>query len=198
MAEGKKVRILSLDGGGIRGIIPATIVAYIEEQIKEKKGQDKRIADYFDMIVGTSTGGLLTGFYLKPNPDPNGPTTAYEAKDALEIYTKKGYDIFNKSKRSTWGGLRQLFNATQYDPTVLEDILKGHFKVKDGEGKERDMMMHELCLPCTVTSYNMNNKSSLFLRSTDKDREKDPREYKVWEALRSTSAAPTFPSSGDS
>jgi len=192
MAEEKKVRILSLDGGGIRGIIPATIVAYIEEQIKEKKGQDKRIADYFDMIVGTSTGGLLTGFYLKPNPDPNGPTTAYEAKEALEIYTKQGYDLFNKSKKSTWGGLRQLFNATQYDPTVLEEILKGHFRVKDDNGNERDMMMHELVRPCTVTTYNMNNRSSMFLRSTDQNREDGPREYKVWEALRSTSAAPTY------
>lgn len=191
MAEEKKVRILSLDGGGIRGVIPATIVAYIEEKIREKKGDDKRIADYFDMIVGTSTGGLLTGFYLKPNPETDGPTTAYEAKDALDIYINRGYDIFNKSKKSAYT-IRQLFNATQYDPAVLEEILQSHFKVMDENGNERDMMMHELVRPCTLTTYNMNNRSSMFLRSTDHERGDDSRHYKVWEALRSTSAAPTY------
>ncbi|XOV66124.1 MAG: patatin-like phospholipase family protein [Fluviicola sp.] len=193
MAEQKKVRILSLDGGGIRGIIPATIVAYIEKKIREEKGDEKRIADYFDMIVGTSTGGLLTGFYLKPNPNPveGGPRTAYKAEEALEVYTNRGYDIFNKSKRKAYG-FRQLFNATKYDPTCLEEILRSHFEVADDKGGTRDMMMHELLLPCTVTTYNMNNRSSLFLRSTDKDREDGSRVYKVWEALRSTSAAPTY------
>ncbi len=191
MADEKKVRILSLDGGGIRGVIPATIVAYIEKEIQKEKGENARIADYFDMIVGTSTGGLLTGFYLKPNPNPDGPTTEFEAEQALKIYTERGYDIFNKSKRKGYS-IRQLFNATQYNPACLEEILRSHFRVKDENGKERDLMMHELVRPCTVTTYNMNNRSSLFMRSTDIDREDGPRKYKVWEALRSTSAAPTY------
>lgn len=193
MAEEKKVRILSLDGGGIRGVIPATIVAYLETEIQKVKGENARIADYLDMIVGTSTGGLLTGFYLKPNqdPTPGGPTTAYKAEDALKLYTERGFDIFNKSRRKAYA-LRQMFNATQYDPTVLEEILRSHFRVKDENGNERDMMMHELLLPCTVTTYNMNARSSLFLRSTDNERKDGARHYKVWEALRSTSAAPTY------
>ncbi|PWL32786.1 MAG: hypothetical protein DCO96_00105 [Fluviicola sp. XM-24bin1] len=193
MAEEKKVRILSLDGGGIRGVIPATVVAYIESEIQKVKGENARIADYFDMIVGTSTGGLLTGFYLKPNqdPTPGGPSTDYKAEDALKLYKDRGYDIFNKSKKKAYA-IRQLVNATKYDPTVLEEILRSHFRVKDENGGERDMMMHELLLPCTVTTYNMNDRKSLFLRSVDKDREDGPREFKVWEALRSTSAAPTY------
>ncbi|MCR9171067.1 MAG: patatin-like phospholipase family protein [bacterium] len=193
MAEEKKVRILSLDGGGIRGVIPATVVAYIEKKIREEKGDEKRIADYFDMIVGTSTGGLLTGFYLKPNPTPtpNGPLTAYEAEEALKVYTEEGFNIFNASKKRMYG-LRQFFNATQFDPTYLESTLKKHFTVKEEDGTERDLMMHELVRPCTVTTYNMNKKSSLFLRSTDVNRKDGPRTYKVWEALRSTSAAPTY------
>lgn len=194
MAEEKKVRILSLDGGGIRGIIPATVVQYIEEQIQIKtKNENARVADYFDMIVGTSTGGLLTGFYLKPNqnPTPGGPISDYKAEDALKLYTNRGYDIFNKSKKKAYA-IRQLVNATKYDPTVLEEILRSHFQVSDEKGGKRDMMMHELLLPCTVTTYNMNNRSSLFLRSTDDERGDGPRHYKVWEALRSTSAAPTY------
>lgn len=193
MAESKKVRILSLDGGGIRGIIPATVVAYLEEQIQKRKGNpDLRIADFFDMIIGTSTGGLLTCFYLKPNPNEGGPSTEYPASKALEVYTNEGYDIFNNSKHFAWFGFRQLWNATQYNPTYLEKALQKYFKEKDENGNETDMMLHRMVKPCTVTSYNMNTKSSLFLRSTDVNRKGDPREYKVWEALRSTSAAPTY------
>lgn len=192
MADQKKVRILSLDGGGIRGVIPATVVEYIEEQIKKKKNNpNARIADYFDMIVGTSTGGLLTCFYLKPNPESgeDQPSTQYPASKALEVYTKEGYDIFNNSKYFSWFGFRQIWNATQYNPAYLEGALQKYFKESDGE---TDMMLDKMVKPCTVTTYNMNKKSSMFLRSTDADRTDDPREYKVWEALRSTSAAPTY------
>ncbi|GAB5417311.1 MAG: patatin-like phospholipase family protein [Crocinitomicaceae bacterium] len=192
MAEKKKVRILSLDGGGIRGVIPATIVEYIEEQIKtKKKDPNARVADYFDLIIGTSTGGLLTCFYLKPNLEPGEgkPSTAFPASKALEVYTEEGYDIFNKSKYFAWFGLRQLWNATQYNPSYLEGALQKYFKEEDGT---TDMMLNRMVKPCTVTTYNMNTKNSMFLRSTDSDRKDDPRDYKVWEALRSTSAAPTY------
>jgi patatin-like phospholipase/acyl hydrolase len=192
MTDQKKVRILSLDGGGIRGVIPATIVEYIEEQLKAKtKNPNARVADYFDMIVGTSTGGLLTCFYLKPNPEEgeNQPTTQYPASKALEVYTEEGYDIFNNSKYFAWFGLRQLWNATQYSPAYMESTLQKYFKESDGK---TDMMLNKMIKPCTVTTYNMNTKSSMFLRSTDSERKDDPRDYKVWEALRSTSAAPTY------
>ncbi len=62
MAQQKKVRILSLDGGGIRGIIPATIIQYAEAYL-QKKRPGTTIADHFDFIAGTSTGGILTGIY---------------------------------------------------------------------------------------------------------------------------------------
>jgi len=64
----KKIRILSLDGGGIRGIIPATVMVHIEKKIKEfSNNPDARIADYFDIIVGTSTGAILGCYYLVPD-----------------------------------------------------------------------------------------------------------------------------------
>lgn len=193
MQEAKKVRILSLDGGGIRGVIPATIIKYIEEQlILKTKNKDARIADYFDMIVGTSTGGMLTCFYLKPNPDKSGPSTQYRAEQALDLYVNQGIDIFNNSKHFSWLGMRQLWNSTQYSPAYLEKILQKYFKEKDENGKEVDMMLHKMVKPCTLTTYNMNAKTSSFLRSTDSEREDSPRKYKVWEALRSTSAAPTY------
>ncbi|OIW14863.1 hypothetical protein TanjilG_30582 [Lupinus angustifolius] len=56
---GNLITILSIDGGGIRGIIPATILAFLESKLQELDGEDARLADYFDVITGTSTGGLI-------------------------------------------------------------------------------------------------------------------------------------------
>jgi patatin-like phospholipase/acyl hydrolase len=128
----KKVRILSLDGGGIRGIIPAYVLKYVEEKAQEMtKNQNLRIADLFDLIVGTSTGGILSCFYLTPNSstEKNAPISKYQASEALEFYVKKGYSIFNASKRNNWLGLRSLFNANTYSPGKLERILKKNLEI---------------------------------------------------------------------
>lgn len=177
----KKVRILSLDGGGIRGIIPATIVKYIEDEIRKKEGDEKRLADYFDMVVGTSTGGMLAGFYLTKNPKGTVPSTEFEAQQALDLYMKKGVNIFNDSKYFSWFGMRQLVNAVQYNPKVLENLLEDNFG---------DNMMHDLLKPCTITTYNLNRKKAFFIRSEDHSTRN--RTFKVKDALRSTSAAPTY------
>lgn len=186
----KKVRILSIDGGGIRGVIPATIIRYIEnELIKRTKKPNARIADYFDLIVGTSTGGILTCFYLTPNPENNGPRSKYTADQALEFYSSYGYSIFNKSKRSTWFGLRQLSHAAQYSPKTMEKIVLEKFG---------DLKMNDLLQKCLVTTYCMNidpesadkkSKSSFFF-SNNEDLKK--REFLVRDVVRSTSAAPTY------
>ena len=99
----KKVRVLSIDGGGIRGVIPATILIYVEKKLIEiTKNPNARIADLFDIIVGTSTGGILGCFYLTPNSKINdkGPSSKYNAGQALEFYSEEGYGIFNKSKKN--------------------------------------------------------------------------------------------------
>jgi patatin-like phospholipase/acyl hydrolase len=102
MENKKKVRILSIDGGGIRGIIPATIIKYAEEYL-QKKRHGTTIADHFDLIAGTSTGGILTGLYLTPDKE-NKNKAKFSAKDAYDFYVNYGYAIFNASKIS---GLRR-------------------------------------------------------------------------------------------
>ncbi|MBA0777084.1 hypothetical protein Gotri_005144 [Gossypium trilobum] len=52
--------VLSIDGGGIRGIIPGIILGFLESELQKLDGEDARLADYFDVIAGTSTGGLVT------------------------------------------------------------------------------------------------------------------------------------------
>uniref|UniRef100_UPI0040479B6C patatin-like phospholipase family protein n=1 Tax=Roseivirga sp. TaxID=1964215 RepID=UPI0040479B6C len=69
---GKKIKILSIDGGGIRGIIPGTILNYLETALQKESGNpNARLADYFDLIAGTSTGGILTCTYLTADDQGN-------------------------------------------------------------------------------------------------------------------------------
>ena len=95
-----KFRILSIDGGGIRGIIPAYWLCEIE------KRAHKPIAHLFNMLAGTSTGGILAGglsFPLNGNIDksteenpivPSDYAPEYAAYQLLEQYTVKGSEIF--------------------------------------------------------------------------------------------------------
>lgn len=174
MPEEKKIRILSLDGGGIRGIIPATVMVHIEQRLKEfSKNPNARIADYFDIIVGTSTGGILGCYYLVPDPK-------FTAQRALNLYVEKGYEIFNQSKKNGLLGVRQLFDATKYNPKNIERI----FKEELG-----DLKINQLIKPCLITTYDMVRGSSFFFSSRDDQSKWD---FYVRDVLRSTSAAPTY------
>lgn len=174
----KKVRILSIDGGGIRGIIPATLIEYAEKYL-QKKAPGTTIADHFDLIAGTSTGGILTCIYLNPQSGDKSKAK-YSASEALDFYVKEGYNIFNASRMSNWKRIWGLRNATEYSPKYLEKLFLDKFG---------DLLMSELIKPCLITTYNMNTKSTVFFTSREDPRK---REFYVRDATRSTSAAPTY------
>ncbi|KAD4888131.1 hypothetical protein E3N88_20204 [Mikania micrantha] len=89
---GEYITILSIDGGGIRGVIPAVILDYLESELKRISGNDgASLAEYFDVIAGTSTGGLVTAMLTAPNKN-NEPLFA--AKDIVEFYMEKSPQIF--------------------------------------------------------------------------------------------------------
>ena len=81
-------KILSIDGGGIRGIIPAVILGEIE------RITGKPISNLFDLIAGTSTGGILALGLAKPNLDG---FPEYSAQDLVGLYESEGSRIFNRS-----------------------------------------------------------------------------------------------------
>jgi len=179
----KKVRILSIDGGGIRGIIPATIINYIEKQLQLKTHNPfARISDFFDLIAGTSTGGILTCIYLAPKDEDKYIKSAkFSAEEALDFYVKEGYNIFNASKISNWKRLWGLSNATEYSPKNIEDLFKDKFG---------DLLMEDLIKPCIITTYDMKSKASYFFNSREPLELK--RSFYVRDVTRSTSAAPTY------
>ena len=67
-----KFRILCVDGGGIRGLIPALVLADIERRLQKSAGPEARVSDYFQMFAGTSTGGLVALSLTAPDPQHPG------------------------------------------------------------------------------------------------------------------------------
>jgi patatin-like phospholipase/acyl hydrolase len=123
----KMFRVLSIDGGGVRGIIPARILAEIE------KRTNKPIAELFDFIVGNSTGGLIALGLTTPNVN-NKPK--YTAKNLLDLYLESSKDIFKSSflrniitGNGLWGAKysRENLDATAeklFGDTLLSQTIK--------------------------------------------------------------------------
>ncbi|CAL5013014.1 unnamed protein product [Urochloa decumbens] len=122
-AYGSIVTVLSIDGGGVRGIIPGTILAFLEEKLQELDGPDARIADYFDVIAGTSTGGLVTAMLTAPSPnDKDRPIFA--AKDINDFYLKHCPRIFPPKCGGPLGLLKSVALGPKYDGKYLHSIVR--------------------------------------------------------------------------
>ncbi|KAI0495275.1 hypothetical protein KFK09_025425 [Dendrobium nobile] len=91
--HGRHITILSIDGGGVRGIIPAKILIFLESELQRFDGKEARLADYFDVIAGTSTGGLMTAMLTAPN-GCNRPK--FSAQEILDFYMLKSPSIFRQ------------------------------------------------------------------------------------------------------
>jgi patatin-like phospholipase/acyl hydrolase len=167
----RKVAILSIDGGGIRGIIPAVVLSYIEEGLQRKTGNSKVVlSDYFDMIAGTSTGGILTCFYLLPEGLP--------AKDAVEFYAQYGKSIFKKHNFNPLG-LRE----EKYTQKGMEAALKQTMG---------DTKLSEVKKRCLITAYDLEQRKAVMFTDKDAAVGGDIRNYYLRDVARATSAAPTY------
>ncbi|KAL9453056.1 hypothetical protein AB3S75_008787 [Citrus x aurantiifolia] len=95
IAKGKKIAVLSIDGGGVRGIIPGTILAFLESQLQDLDGPKARITDYFDIVAGTSAGGLIATMLTAPDKDRR---PIFAAKDINKFYFKHCPEIFPRDR----------------------------------------------------------------------------------------------------
>jgi patatin-like phospholipase/acyl hydrolase len=174
--------ILSIDGGGIKGIIPGMVLVELEERLKQRTGNPATfLADYFDYFAGTSTGGILICLLLCPSKDdPKKPR--FTAKEALNLYVENGSKIFESK------GVKKFFAdigwvTERYDATVLEDILLKYFE---------NVKLSELIKPCLITAYNIELRKAHFFRQRLARIRGDQRDFFVRDVCRATSAAPTY------
>ncbi|XP_070056312.1 patatin-like protein 2 [Nicotiana tomentosiformis] len=125
---GDLITVLSIDGGGIRGIIPATILSFLESQLQELDGKDARLADYFDVIAGTSTGGVVTAMLTAPDENDR---PLYAAKDITPFYLEHCPKIFPQKKCGLFapiGNMVQAIIGPKYDGKYLHEVVKEKLK----------------------------------------------------------------------
>ena len=165
------VRILSIDGGGIRGIIPLKVLEYIEN----KTGQPTH--KLFNIFGGTSTGGIIA---LGLNSYKPGTKNIYSATELMKIYTDDAQEIFYSWNRGSGPGKL----SSQYSPDSLENYLKKKF----GDNTLLNELPTTSDCDVTVYSYDLINNEPFYFNNRDKI----TGSLLVWQAARATSAAPTF------
>lgn len=157
------ITILSIDGGGIRGIIPAILLAEME------KVTGKKIYELFDFFTGTSTGGILTLLLNRPNPLP--------ASELIGLYNgKDGKMIF---KKNCFTFLNYVFKGPKYNKTGIESVLSE---------KLGNTCLKDTLKPVLITSYETECRNATFFSNYD-CRYKD---LYLKDIARATSAAPTY------
>ncbi|KAG0606606.1 hypothetical protein M758_9G154300 [Ceratodon purpureus] len=187
---GKRLTILSIDGGGVRGIIPSTILECLESALRELDGESAALADYFDVIAGTSTGGLVTAMLTVPG-DPDKTRPKFSAKQITETYLTDANTIFPPVN---WGPLGKCL------PGWLTGILAVLQKPKyDGKGLEKvieakvgsNVHLSETLTNVVIPSFDVTKQEPVFFNNLDAKRDPtlDPPIGKV---ARGTSAAPTY------
>ncbi|HUY99346.1 MAG TPA: patatin-like phospholipase family protein [Thermomicrobiaceae bacterium] len=173
-------RILSIDGGGIRGLIPAMVLSRIEEDTGTP------IWKLFDLIAGTSTGGILAAALTIP-ADPVAPADArsarYTARDLVDMYTKNAATIFPYPPPPFRHTDLDFVLHSRYHATGVESVLKDYC------GTSR---LREALTPVLITSYDIERSRAWFFSSQDATTRPDTHDFPTWEVARATSSAPLY------
>lgn len=157
------IKILSIDGGGIRGIIPALLLAEIE------RVTNKKIYELFDFFAGTSTGGILTLLLNRPNP--------ISASELVGLYDgNDGKEIFKKNFLTP---LNYIFKGPKYSENGIDSVLSA---------KLEDFCLKDALKPVLITSYETESRNATFFCNYDIRYQN----LHLKDIAEATSAAPTY------
>jgi len=156
--------VLCIDGGGIKGVFPASFLSTIEEAV------GRPVADYFDLIVGTSTGGIIA----------LGLGLGLGAGDLLRFYEQRGPAIFKGNGRVR--RIRQFFRA-KYNPEPLRKSLSDVFGIRRlGDSRKR----------LVIPSFNVETGEVHVWKTAHHPRLERDYAHSALEVALSTGAAPTY------
>lgn len=163
----KPFRILSIDGGGIRGILPARILDHVESQLLS----GGRICDHVEMICGTSTGGIIACAIGLGIP----------AQQILSLYMDEGLEIFPKAKGDIVG-LATHITKPLHERKPLDDKLEREF-----DGYEFGQSVTRLVIP----SFDENIEPNVWKTDHHEDYKMDWK-LPAGAPVAATSAAPVY------
>ncbi|MBE9130238.1 MULTISPECIES: patatin-like phospholipase family protein [unclassified Coleofasciculus] len=164
-------RILSLDGGGIRGIIAAVILAEVERVL------DQPLNHYFNLIAGTSTGSILAA----------GVATGRQSQEIIRLYKEKGLRIFPYSNRFSPERLGLLFKYGVSAPLYPDDGLIEVLQEEFGTTKLSDIYASPQLM---IIAYDTLGREPIVFKSWRQD--EDYFNIPLWEACVCSSSAPTY------
>lgn len=167
------MRILAIDGGGIRGLIPAMVL----ERLEALTGRP--VCDLFDLVAGTSTGGILACGLVAPAADGSGGPR-HSAAAMAQLYRQEGPAIF---RRPLWHRVSSVEGLLEekHDEAAIEDALERYLG---------GAMLGDVVAPLLVTSYDLEAREPFFFKSWRVD--EPGREARLVDVARATSAAPTY------
>lgn len=171
--------IISIDGGGMQGIVPAVILQYIEARIQQLADDDSfRLAQCTDFFAGTSTGGIIS--LILTAPGDNG-VPKYSASEIIDMYVNEGATIFDTNlwrQLSTGFGIRN----PKYSASGLQKSMETYFG---------DLKLSSALKPTLVTAYDMRSKKVKYFRSHSA-RLNDQDNFFSRDVAVATSSAPTY------
>ncbi|PVB60214.1 patatin-like phospholipase family protein [Labrenzia sp. 011] len=181
----KKRFILSIDGGGIRGLIPLRILEALESRLIHR-GVTEPMHRVFDLVAGTSTGGLIAAGLCAPRPGSSAGEAAATIAELRSFFEREARDIFTHSigDRMARAVTRPLglFDET-YDARPMEKLLKERFGwTSMASGLTR----------LVLTAYDIEQRRAVFMTNGLEENGSRPDDYYFWQAVRATTAAPGY------
>lgn len=158
--------VLAIDGGGIRGLVPALLLKDLEE------AQGVQVKDVFDLVVGTSTGGILAC----------ASAVGFEASTVVDLYRERGPKIFKRTWRNRIRNPGGMFRP-RYTIAQLYDELHDIFRDKRLDDQDLG--------PMIATSYDMRSGTPVFFKSRSW-RGTPIRQIYLRDIAYATAAAPTY------
>ncbi len=181
----KKRFILSIDGGGIRGLIPLRLLETLESRLSQR-GVSEPLHQVFDLMAGSSTGGLIAAGLSAPRPGGTAGAPAATIDELRSFFERDAREIFKSSisarlARTVTSSLG-LFDET-YDPRPLEKLLKERF----GWTSMASGLTH-----LVLTAYDLEQRKPVFLTNGLEASSGRPDDYYFWQAVRATTATPSY------
>jgi patatin-like phospholipase/acyl hydrolase len=169
-------KLLAIDGGGIRGVLALEVLQKIEDLLKAKSGRgDFVLADYFDYIAGTSTGGIIAA----------GLAIGMSVGNILKFYKEAGAQMFVKARL-----LRRLRYKFEKEP--LAQKLKEVFDIDTTLGSEKLRTLLLLVMRNATTDSPWPISNNPYAKYNDGARPDCNLKFPLWQLVRASTAAPTY------
>jgi patatin-like phospholipase/acyl hydrolase len=171
--ELRPLKVLAVDGGGIRGIVPATMLIALQERL------DRPVVEYFDIVAGTSTGGLVGAGLC--TPDSSGARPRYAVEDLLDFYLRDGREIFHRGYLHTICSLDGLLGP-KYPAAGIDAFLEQRFGALE---------LKDALKTLVLVSYDLARRRP-HVFSSELARRQPERNFLLRDACRASAAAPTY------